>query len=111
MVFGAARLLAFEEFAAQGGPLPTYFRRLRICTALSAVRDAIETHGVKVGGGAERAAETRQCLEWIGAVLWRNRTKQWNRRVRVEVARVMDVRQRIIDFAMLTKPYKAFMAV
>jgi hypothetical protein len=52
----------------------------------------------------------RQCLEWIGVVLWRNRTKQWNRRVRVDVARVKDVRQRIIDLAMLKKPYKAFLA-
>jgi hypothetical protein len=50
------------------------------------------------------AAETRQCGEWTGAVLWPNRTKQWDQRVRVDVARLKDVRQRIIDLALLTKP-------
>jgi hypothetical protein len=51
----AARLKVVETLAAKGGPLiPDALRELALIhAALSAVRDEIETHGVRLGWGNE----------------------------------------------------------
>jgi uncharacterized protein YbjQ (UPF0145 family) len=51
-----ARLKAVEELAAKGGALPAdALQKIAILqTVLTAVREEIEAHEVKVGGGAER---------------------------------------------------------
>lgn len=51
-----ARMQAIEELAAKGGPLPAdALQKIALLhSALSAVRDEIEAHEVKIGGGAEQ---------------------------------------------------------
>ena len=51
-----ARLQLIEELAAKGGPLPpeTLQKIALIQSALTAVREEIKNHEVKVGGGDER---------------------------------------------------------
>jgi hypothetical protein len=51
-----ARMQAIEELAAKGGPLPAdALQKIALLhSALSAVRDEIESHEVKIGGGAEQ---------------------------------------------------------
>jgi hypothetical protein len=52
----AARLLAVEELAAKGEPFPAEaLQKIALLhSALSAVRDEIYAHDVKIGGGAEQ---------------------------------------------------------
>jgi hypothetical protein len=51
-----ARLQTIEELAGKGGPLPSdALQKIALLhSALSAVRDEIEAHEVKIGGGAEQ---------------------------------------------------------
>jgi len=51
-----ARLQAIEELAAKGGPLPTdALQKIALLhSALCAVRDEIEAHEIKIGGGGEQ---------------------------------------------------------
>jgi hypothetical protein len=51
----AARLIAIEELASKGGPLPAASLQeiALLQTVLTAVREEIAAHEVKVGGGAE----------------------------------------------------------
>jgi hypothetical protein len=55
----AARLQSVEELAAKGGSLPTdLLQRIALLqSALAAVREEIEAHTVRIGGGSEQPLE------------------------------------------------------
>jgi hypothetical protein len=55
----AARLQSVEELATKGGSLPTdLLQRIALLqSALVAVREEIEAHTVRIGGGSEQPLE------------------------------------------------------